>query len=334
MPTPRRQQISLADTPYYHCVSRCVRRAFLCGEDDLTGKNFEHRRGWIEDRLLFLASVFSIDVCAYAIMSNHLHVVLHINQSQALNWSMEEVLERWHRIHQGTVFTQQFINGETLPKHAMAFVKASAETYRQRLMDISWFMRELNEPIARMANQEDECTGRFWEGRFKSQALLNESALIACMAYVDLNPLRACLINKEATTPENSDYTSIKKRVIHAKKYQTQPANLLPFLGYEKEETKEQQSISGLPFRLTDYLELVDVTGRVIQEEKRGSIDLTLTPILQRIGLTSSQWLMITTQFEEQFHTAIGSEEDLTKFSANTKRQRRPNLSNCKHLLG
>ena len=77
MPSPRSQQISLQDTPYYHCISRCVRRAFLCGEDPISSENFEHRRGWVENRLLFLASVFAIDICAYAVMSNHLHVVLH-----------------------------------------------------------------------------------------------------------------------------------------------------------------------------------------------------------------------------------------------------------------
>ncbi len=95
MPQSRQSQISLIDTAYYHCVSRCVRRSFLCGEDKLTGQNYEHRRGWVEERLLFLASVFSIDIAAYAVMSNHTHVVLYVDKHQAESWTQEEVLTRW-----------------------------------------------------------------------------------------------------------------------------------------------------------------------------------------------------------------------------------------------
>ena len=92
MAKPRNQQIDLAHTPYYHCVSRCVRRAFLCGHDEQTGKSYDHRRGWIEQRLLFLGQVFAIDICAYAVMSNHCHVVLYVDQEKAKSWSMTEVL--------------------------------------------------------------------------------------------------------------------------------------------------------------------------------------------------------------------------------------------------
>jgi len=152
MPRARSQQISLEDTPYYHCISRCVRRAFLCGEDPVSGTSFEHRRGWIEGRLLFLASVFAIDICAYAVMSNHLHVVLHINSKKAASWSTLDVLKRWHKLHKGTLFTQQCVRGEPLPEYATALVESSADIFKNRLMDISWFMRELNEPIARQAN--------------------------------------------------------------------------------------------------------------------------------------------------------------------------------------
>jgi len=232
MPKPRKSLISLQNTPYYHCVSRCVRRTFLCGVDESTGKSYEHRRGWIEDKMLALAKVFAIDICAYAVMSNHTHLVLHIDADKARSWSIREVLERWHRLHKGTQFTEKYLENKRLEEFELALVYERCEKYRKRLMDISWFMKELNEPIARMANNEDKCTGHFWEGRFKSQALLDEAALVSCMAYVDLNPVRA----KMEKTPESSTYTSIKTRIEVAKANQAQPKNLFPFIGYERED--------------------------------------------------------------------------------------------------
>ncbi|WCN10081.1 transposase [Marinomonas mediterranea] len=321
MPRPRSQQVSLSDTPYYHCISRCVRRAFLCGHDVVTGKSFEHRRGWIEKRLLFLAQVFAIDVCAYAVMSNHIHVVLHVNEQEAKHWTTCEVIERWHALHKGTVLTQRYLRGEEMPKAVLDVVELTAETYRQRLTDISWLMRELNEPIARQANFEDGCTGRFWEGRFKSQALLDEAALIACMAYVDLNPLRA----KIADTPEESEFTSVKKRVESVKKSE-QPKALMPFVGNER----ENQSV-GIAFKLKDYLDLVDLTGRVVRQDKRGSIDLSLSPILQRVGISHENWIAISTQFEKNSHAVVGVEQSLKSYIDSNPRAR-PNRR-CTKLL-
>ena len=83
MTQARKQLISLEDTPYYHCISRCVRRAFLCGEDQVTGENYEHRKTWIVEKLKELSEVFAIEICAYAILSNHYHVILHVATDSA-----------------------------------------------------------------------------------------------------------------------------------------------------------------------------------------------------------------------------------------------------------
>ena len=178
MPTPRKAQISLDATPYYHVVSRCVRRAFLCGKDEYTGKSFEHRRKWLENRILELSGIFAIDVCAYAILHNHHHIVLHINLEKANTWGPEEVIDRWHRLFSGSIQSQRFRDGSELGVAEKGALSEQVVLWQKRLTDISWFMRCLNEPLARMVNKEDDCTGRFFEGRFKSQALLDEKALI------------------------------------------------------------------------------------------------------------------------------------------------------------
>lgn len=330
MPIPRKSLVALDATPYYHCVSRCVRRAFLCGEDSLTGQSFEHRRQWIEDRLLELAGIFAINIAAYAVMSNHYHVVLHINRDQALSWSTAEIITHWHQLFKGSLLSQRYSLGEPLSKAEQYALSEQAEEWRSRLMSISWFMRCANEPVAREANREDKVTGRFWEGRFKSQALLDEKALAACMVYVDLNPIRA----KMANTPEASDHTSIKQRIKQALKTRQparldqQPQTLLAFAGYPRENMPE-----GLPFRLPDYLELVDWTGRIIREDKRGSIPSYAPPILQRLEIDSRHWLYLTRNFEQPFKNLVGAAYRIRKVCEENGQRWVQGMKQCETLF-
>jgi REP element-mobilizing transposase RayT len=323
MPQSRKTQVSLIDTPYYHCVSRCVRRSFLCGTDKFTGQSYEHRRGWVEERLLFLGTVFAIDICAYAVMSNHTHVVVCVDKGLAGSWSMQEVVRRWHQLYQGTLLSQKYQKEEPLSKSEMISLEETVTVYRQRLYDISWLMRNLNEHIAREANKEDKCTGRFWEGRFKSQALLDESAVLACMAYVDLNPIRA----KMDTTPETSKHTSIQNRIQSLIKGE-QPKKLMRFVGNHR-----QNMPKGIAYSLIDYCELVDCTGRCIRCDKAGYIEQHKSPILERLGLNSEQWLTLTTEFEQHFHTAVGCEHMLQQFKHHTDHQRIRGMAKARALL-
>ncbi|MCP3690293.1 MAG: transposase, partial [Gammaproteobacteria bacterium] len=171
------------------------------------------------------------------------------------------------------------------------------KVWRNKLSSISWFMRCLNQAIARQANIEDQCTGKFWECRFTSQALKTEEALLSCMAYVDLNPVRA----KITETPEASDYTSIQERIKPAfdlqKAVQQQTENgdmqefkleLKPLLNFDPGVTNQKQT--GILYEFTDYLELLDWTGRVIRDDKCSSIDADLPPILARLGISGKQW--------------------------------------------
>ena len=95
-------------------------------------------------------------------MSNHTHVVVCVDKGMAENWSTEEVVKRWHQLYQGTLLSQKYQRGDALSKSEMISLEETVTIYRQRLFDISWLMRNLNEHIAREANKEDGCTGRFY----------------------------------------------------------------------------------------------------------------------------------------------------------------------------
>ena len=318
MTQPRSALISLDDTAWYHCVSGCVRRAFLCGEDHLTGKNFEHRRGWIAARIKELAHIFAIDVAAYAVMSNHYHVVAHIDRARALGWSTDEVLTRWTQLFTGPLLVTRYLSPARaeMDKAELAKVEEIAELYRARLHDLSWFMRGLNESLARQANAEDGCTGRFWEGRFKSQALLDEQALLAAMAYVDLNPVRAGM----AETPETSDYTSIQERLgtvpetcacaeVAETEIPLPQAPLMPFDATGRAEW-------AIPFAFEDYAELVDWTGRALHPKKKGFIAARQPKILERLGVDGEAFIDFSTRFLKEFGSAVGSPAALIEHCA------------------
>jgi len=209
---PRRELIAEDEVGIYHCCQRVVRRAFLCGADPVSGRSYEHRKQWVRDRLEDLARYYGIDVLAYCAMSNHLHVILRNRPDVVQGWSDEEVARRWWFLFPGRKQADgRPAEPTTTDLQRLTADAAALAERRRRLSSLSWFMRSLAEPIARLANGEDGCTGRFWGGRYKCQRLLDESAVLACSMYVDLNPIRAGV----AATPEASAYTSAFER-IHA----------------------------------------------------------------------------------------------------------------------
>ena len=335
MTISRQLQICLEETPFYHCYVRCVRRAFLCGDDYSTGQNFDHRKQWIVSRLKFLSYVYAIDICAYAVMSNHYHVVLHVDKDRALKWTHEEVAERWMQLYNGDLLVDRWLkNPESLDKVTLKEVEKTIEKWRERLYGIDWFMRGVNETIARMANEEEKCKGRFWEGRYKSQALLDDVALLSCMAYVDLNPVRAG-IAKDTT---DSDFTSIQQRLfdyVKRKPTKNQKEKTIVKRVNDQREIKKSLQLDklpeaplmplggsahtdihfALPFTREDYFNLVDSTGRVIREDKKGFIEQNIPAVIQQLGINSDAWIDHVKKFGERYGRAAGAKNRLKQFA-------------------
>lgn len=329
MTQARKTVVSVEESGVYHCVSRCVRRAFLCGLDSYTGRNYEHRRGWVRDRLKDLSGLFGVEVFSYAVMSNHTHVVLRTRPDWVEGWSDEEVAVRWCSLFRGKAALQAGKRYDEAKYERLCKDPQELGRCRARLKNLSWFMRCLNESLARRANREDKCTGRFWEGRFKCQRLMDEGAMLACMAYVDLNPVRARL----AEGLGDSHFTSIYDRIVsqRARRRLEMVQELeTPTLLQEREILKEKKRIirsawlldfasAESPFIGLDeahYLSLVEWTGRTIRADKPGYIPAGLQGTLDRFGLDAKGWAANVENYGSLFHRIAGPLECLLSFAA------------------
>jgi putative transposase len=348
MALPRSKYVKEGKVGVYHCFSRCVRRAYLCGFDTLTQRDFSHRKTWLVDRLRHLAAIFAIEVCAYAVMETHYHSILRTRPDIVATWSDWDVAIRWL-----TLFP---LKDAAVPPtdeqiRALADCPERIAQLRKRLCSLSWFMGRLNEFIARAANKEDSVKGRFWHLKRDSQNLLDDAAIAACMVYVDLNPIRAAL----AATPEESDFTSIQER-IRTWHRETMAAGSVPGELNQNSQSgsfsQDRQTLEvrtdssnpipeGLPFNplfapsscwlcpiqsdsqrrgilpmtATEYFDLVDKSGRILRSDKRGAIDAGLAPILLRIGARPEAWIDTVSIFGSKFRLAAGLVSSLRSFA-------------------
>jgi REP element-mobilizing transposase RayT len=351
MALPRSKYVREGQEGVYHCFSRCVRRAFLYGFDTLTQRDFSHRKAWVVERLRYLAAIFAIEVCAYAVMENHYHTILRTRPDIVAMWSDRDVAIRWL-----TLFPRhRDLRGVPMPPReeeicALAGRPERIAQLRQRLSSLSWFMGRLNEFIARAANKEDKVKGRFWESRFKCQALLDEAAIAACMVYVDLNPIRAGV----AGTPEESNFTSIQERIRAWRKETmttasapteaaaqdmqsssvdrraTAPKNTaeipdpipnrisvlaFPLDGWLCPIQSESGRRGILQMTAAEYFDIVDKSGRMPRSDKPGVIDADLAPMLLRIGANPDAWLETVSRFGSKFRLAAGLVSNLRDFA-------------------
>ena len=252
----------------------------------------------------------------WLMLSNHYHIVVHIDKERLKELSDKAVMDRWCQLFKGPLIIQKLRAGQLLSQAERDTASSIIAIWRNRLVDLGWFMKCLNEFISRKANAEDNCKGHFWESRYKSQALLDEVALLSCMSYVDLNPIRAGV----ADSLESSEYTSIQERLAQYKKQldkkkvaaisqfeeQTATAELRSFLP-DSGGLKEMKRQKHIPFKLLDYLQLLEWTGRVRRLDKRAVIPDYVPPILVSLGVDESEWQSHIDYFGVRYFHIVGA---------------------------
>ena len=266
-------------------------------------------------------------------MSNHCHTVLKVIINQSLKLTGREVIDHWTAVYpSGRAMVKEYLDG-TANTQQMKAAKRKIKIWRKRLKSISWFMRSLNHYIACKANKEDGCKGHFWESRFTSQALLDDTAILSCMAYVDLNPIRAGI----ASDLNGSDFTSIQERIQAFKLAQdalegtnsadenTDAANDIQLQSYQPDwllAFGDSNSQTNICFSLVDYLDMVDWTGRQIRKDKKGHISFEVPSIVQQLNVSTERWLELSQRFERIFAGFAGKAEKMY-FHANKLGQSR-----------
>ena len=302
MTIPRSKLVDLSVTRWYHCISCCVRRAHLLGEG-VAGS----RKAWLEERLRFLAEIFAVSVGGFSMLDNHMHLLLRLDPEVANGWTDEEVIIRWFKLYPPRGSNRKPLPPPKLQKLIEELLQDPewlAET-RKRLGSLSWFHKCLKEPFSRMVNEAENCRGTFFEGRFKSIAILDEESLLSVNAYIDLNPVAAGMV----PTPEQSKFTSVKARIdhvqqcgrtddlqaarggsvagSHAAKDLEEALWLIPIEDRRRIDSSREGMLEG--FTLGNYLMLVEYTGRMFREGK-AAISAEVTDIFARLGSSAELW--------------------------------------------
>ena len=347
----RAEQLDPEAVEIAHVYNRLVRRCFLMGDDPVTGNKYDYRKDWVETMMEVQAKYFAIDLLGFSILSNHFHQILRSRPDAVLAWDDTEVARRWLMlcpIRKGP-------DGLALePKqnelNSIRNDKPKVKQIRRRLSDISWWMRLLCQKIAQRANREDEMQGKFWESRYKSVKILDETGLLACAAYVDLNPIRAALVE----LLEESDYTSAQRRISTLLLDQlneaeaSQPAKrpdrfLAPLTIAElRDEIGAHLNTSGdrcsdkgfLNLSIESYIELLDWTSRHIVPGKRGSTPSEAPAILQRLGLDGDAWCELVRDFGELFSSVAGRPTVIDAARSHRRQRRFHTTPRLRKLMG
>jgi hypothetical protein len=317
-----------------HVMNRTVRRCFLLGDDPVTGRNYDHRKQWIDDQLVHQSRYFGIDLLCQAILSNHFHLILRSRPDVVAEWDDTEVARRWLMLcplrrdenHKPLDPRDEELN-------TIRNDKDKLQQVRSRLSDISWWMRLLSQNIAQRANREDEEVGKFWQARYRAVRLLDETAVLACAAYVDLNPIRAAM----AQTIETSEYTSAQKRCHDLQAARTGSARAQSATSGTPAERASSQSRRGrhlapvdlkeqtaptgpqvhkggtrcsnkgyLPMTTAEYLEFLRWTTGEMRPGRSSQAPPHIPPLLDRLGVSAAVWLRLVADFGRLFSVVAG----------------------------
>lgn len=309
-----------------HCMNRVARKDFLLGFDEETGTDYSYRKGWFEDELKRLAACFGIDLLTYSIMDNHFHLILRSRPDIVALWDDREVARRWLELCPKRKEKNGSIRQPTEAEINLAVAdKAGLKKFRSRLSDISWWMRLISQRIAQRANRESGDKGCFWQGRFKAVRLLDEASLLACSAYVDLNPIRAAM----AQRLEDCQFTAAQRRLNafpadlagEAGDPSESPDSFLPPMEIDELRDPIGPHPSSHPGRCSDkgylpmsraaYFDLLDWTARQIVQGKVGYTPEDTPAIFQRLGFTPEIWYQLVTSFRKMFGVYAGMPESI-----------------------
>jgi REP element-mobilizing transposase RayT len=293
-----------------------------------------------------LASIFAVEVAGFAVLDNHMHVVLKLNDELASLWSDEEVVRRWGRLFPPRGKDRQPLEVSEAWVEAQLKNSTWVEETRKRLNSLGWFMKCLKEPLARMANKEDKCKGTFFEGRFKSIAILDEEALLTTLAYVDLNVVAAGI----AKTPEQSEHASVKARVDHCRELGTLEAVVdQPVDRTKHDDPLEDESFWLVPvedrrqrgglragisanMNLASYLRLLDWSSRLLRSGK-ARVPQEVAGILQRLGSGPDLWQQRMEKLRDRsrmFGTVFATKrKDINRLAETRGVRKLSNLNGC-----
>ena len=237
----------------YHIISKTALDGFIIGDVE---------KEYLFNLIKRLSAVFMTEIFGFCIMGNHFHLLVKMKNPG--DYSDDEIMGMVRRHYQDN--KRQVTDGQ------ISF-------YREKLSNLSEYVKEIKQRFARYYNKQNNRSGYFWGDRFKSVIVEDGDTLINCLAYIDLNPVRANMVEK----PEDYRWSSIG--------YHVQTGNKDGFLSTDFGLNSYGDMTEAE--RLKDYREFVyekgtlevvkgdSINDRVIEKERDKNYELTIVDRLR-----------------------------------------------------